>query len=374
MKPVMFVIVQTGVRANGGLQSITEVMRRLNEHRPIVVTNLASDLTQAWRDYGIEVHVVPEDASAGLARKPRDTLKTYVRYHRAVRDILAASRARIVHANDPLSFQLSVAAAKRSRHARIALNLRDTIDPGRRPPRVKFRTIFAAADHVFYLSEDMAERWRHVAPNATRACSITYSIVDPERFGASPLPNGKTPVALVPGTFWPKKGQLEFIRNVVPKVAAAGIETWFAGDFEPDSSAYAAACAEAARPFADHVRFLGFRSDLPDLFAKSNVVAVPSRHEGLMRGMIEAMSCGRPVVSFDVCSAREILEDKARGAGAVLRLGDYDGMARMLVRYATDRELQATAGRAGSAAARVLFDGDTVAERYERVYRKLGAL
>jgi len=91
----------------------------------------------------------------------------------------------------------------------------------------------------------------------------------------------------------------------------------------------------------------------------------------LMRGMIEAMSCGRPVVSFDVCSAREVLEGEPAAAGAVLPMDDYEGMARALIRYATDGEAQISAGRAGSAVARLLFDPEEVTERYERVYREL---
>jgi glycosyltransferase involved in cell wall biosynthesis len=353
------------------LQSITEVMLRLKAHRPIVLTNLDTELSQSWRSHGIDVHIVAEQASGGLRRNPLGSIRTYRRYHRALSDILRTSGASVVHANDPLAFQLSLTAVKRSPGTRIALNLRDTLDPGRRPPRLKYRMMFAAADHVLYLSADMAERWRQVAANATRSCSVTYSIVDPELFASSPVPSGENPVVLVSGIFRPKKGQLEFIRNVVPALAAQGIETWFAGDFEPATDPYAAACGAAAKPFADRVRFLGYRTDLPELFRRASVVAVPSRHEGLMRGMIEAMSCGRPVVSFDVCSAREILEDKSGGAGVVLRLGDYSGMAAALARFATDRDAQAAAGRAGSAAARALFDAEQVVERYERVYREL---
>ena len=370
-RPVVFVILQSGARANGGLQSISEVMRRLTEHRAIVLTNLDTDLTQAWRNHGIEVHVVAEQASAGFKRAPLGTIRTYGRFHRALAGILAGSGARVVHANDPLAFQLSMAAAKAA-GARLALNLRDTIDPSRRPPRIKFRALFAAADHVFYLSNEMAEQWRKVAANATRSCSVTFSIVDPRRFAPSPPPAGQTAVVLVPGIFWPKKGQLEFIRHVVPALAGKPIECWFAGDFDPERDPYAAACAAAAQPFADRVRFLGYRDDLPDLIAQASVVAIPSRHEGLVRGMIEAMSGGRPVVSFDVCSAREMLEHKSGAAGAVLRRGDYDGMAQALIRYATDRPAQAAAGKAGRALALRLFDPDQVVERYERIYGQLG--
>ena len=369
--PIIFVILQTDAQANGGLQSVGELMRRLKHYRPIVLTNLDSAIARAWREAGIEVQVVPEEASAGLKRGLLRTARTYGRYHRALRAILKASGARLVHANDPLAFQLSLAAAKRS-GARLVLNLRDTIDPGRRRPRTKFRALFAAADHVFYLSNDMAERWRDVAPNAMRAFSVTYSIVDPARFAPRPDAEGARMV-LVPGIFWPKKGQLEFISNVVPVLAERGIESWFAGDFDPQANPYAAACAKAAEAHSDRVRFLGYRSDLPALYGQASVIAVPSRHEGLMRGMIEAMSCGRPVVSFDVCSAREVLERDSGAAGVVVPMGDYDAMAAALIRFVTDDQAQAAAGRAGRAVARALFDPDAVVERYERVYHALGA-
>ena len=168
MKPaVAFVVLQTGARANGGLQSITEVMLRLKDHQPAVLTNLDTELARAWRANGFDVRVVPELASAGMRRNPVGTLQTYRRYRHALRELLRESGAQVVHANDPLAFQLALTPAKQA-GARIVLNLRDTLDPGRRLPRRKYGMMFAAADHVLYLSNDMAERWRQVAPNATK--------------------------------------------------------------------------------------------------------------------------------------------------------------------------------------------------------------
>jgi glycosyltransferase involved in cell wall biosynthesis len=377
--PVVFVIIQTESLANGGLQSITEVMRRLKEHRPIILTNLESEWTRSWQSHGFDVQVVPEDATGGSAANPIRAIRkfrAYRRYHSALCALLKTSGARVVHANDPFAIQLSASAARLPDRVRIALNLRDTLDPARVVSalrRFKYRLMFDVADHVFYLSNDMAERWRQLAENAMRACSVTYSIVDPERFPASPPSSRETPVVLVSGIFWPKKGQLEFIRNVVPLLAARGIETWFAGDFEPECHDYSAACSAAAERHSSHVRFLGYRSDMPDLLRQASVVAVPSRHEGLMRGMIEAMSIGRPVVTFDVCSAREVLEDWAAGAGVVVPMGDYERMAASLVHFASNRNTQASAGQVGIATARFLFDPDAVVERYERVYRELGS-
>jgi glycosyltransferase involved in cell wall biosynthesis len=369
MSPVVFVILQSGAQANGGLRSISEIMSGLTRHRPIVLTNLESATTGEWRRQSIEVHLVEDEASAGFKANPLGTLRTYRRYYRALSRIVADSGARLVHANDPLAFQLSAGAAKRQ-GARILLNLRDTLDPRRRPPKLKFRAIFGVADHALFLSREMAEAWTRVAPNAARSFDVTYSIVDLDRYAPGPGPSPGEAMVLIPGVFWPKKGQLEFIRQTVPILAECGIASWFAGDFDPAANAYAAACASEAARFGNKVRFLGFREDMPDLYRQASAIAVPSLHEGLMRGMIEAMSCGRPVVSFDVCSADEMLAG-AEPAGAVVRQGDYAGMAHALTRFAGDPGAQIAAGRNGRAVAEALFNAGDVIERYEQAYGRL---
>jgi glycosyltransferase involved in cell wall biosynthesis len=96
-------------------------------------------------------------------------------------------------------------------------------------------------------------------------------------------------------------------------------------------------------------------------------------HEGLMRGMIEAMSCGRPVVSFDVCSARELLEEESGGAGVVVPGGDFDGMAAAILNFCSDARAASEAGRKGHETAARLFVPDEVIRRYESVYEALGS-
>ena len=371
---VIFAMLQTGAEANGGIESISQVIRRLRDHRPVVLTNLANRQFEELQRLGIEAHVVPETASLGLRSNLGGYIATHRRYHRALKRLMRDTGARIVHANDPLAFQLSLSAVKTARGARIALNMRDTIDPDRRPPRNRYRFFFGAADHLFFLSEDMAARWERIAANARRACSVTYSIVDRDLFAPSDQEEESgRPIVLLSGIFRPKKGQLDFLRHVAPALAAGGAEIWFAGDFDPARDPYSAACAAAAEPLGDAVRFLGYRRDLPKLLNKARVVAIPSRYEGLMRVMIEAMSCARPVVSFDVCSAREALEEKSAAAGTVVPLGDFDGMARALLHYCSDAESSARAGRAGAEAADILFDAGEVVERYERAYRSMAS-
>jgi glycosyltransferase involved in cell wall biosynthesis len=203
-------LLQTDASADGGLASVTQVVAGLKRHRPIIVTDRATTRVDEWRAQGIETHVVPQSASAGLKRNPLGTFASYRRYARTLRDLIKGSGAKVIHANDPLSFQLALRPA-RALGCAIVLNIRDTIDPDRPPPRRRYRLLFGAADHVFYLSEDMADRWTQIAPNAKRACSVTYSIVDPTKFVPAPPASEQPPVVLLSGVIRAKKGQIDFL-------------------------------------------------------------------------------------------------------------------------------------------------------------------
>jgi glycosyltransferase involved in cell wall biosynthesis len=365
---IIFVLVQTDAAADGGISSISQVIKGLRHHRPIVVTDRESDRLQRWRSEGVEVHVIPQTVSRRDSANLPSAIRSYWRYARALWRLIRSSGAKVVHANDPAALQLAIAPAKLGR-AKLVFNLRGTFDPECPPSRLKYWLLFAAADHVLYLSNDMARRWLCHVPNAASSFSVTYSPVDLEHFRPTPIDRGQRTI-LVSGVIRPLKGQLEFIRNVIPKLGGEA-KVWFAGDFDPQGDSYMASCAEAAAPLGNSVEFLGYRSDIADLISRSRVIAITSTHEGLVRAMIEAMSSARPVVSFDISSAREFLEDQSGGAGKVVKAGDYKGMAEAILGYCRDPALAANAGEKGRATALRLFAGDEVTARYERVYEML---
>jgi glycosyltransferase involved in cell wall biosynthesis len=95
------------------------------------------------------------------------------------------------------------------------------------------------------------------------------------------------------------------------------------------------------------VRFLGARADVADLIVAADVVAVPSRAEGLPGAVVEAMALECPVVASDLPMVREAIGDHAVRLVAV---GDPAALADA-IEYSVR-----TGSGAHTKAARVRFD------------------
>jgi glycosyltransferase involved in cell wall biosynthesis len=64
---------------------------------------------------------------------------------------------------------------------------------------------------------------------------------------------------------------------------------------------------------SQRVEFRGFAKDMREIWRDSHVMVLPSRGEGTPLATLEAMMCGRPVVTTDVGGNREVLEEGVTG-------------------------------------------------------------
>jgi glycosyltransferase involved in cell wall biosynthesis len=93
------------------------------------------------------------------------------------------------------------------------------------------------------------------------------------------------------------------------------------------------------------VHFLGFRSDLPAIYADLDVVALSSLNEGLPVTIIEALAAARPVVATDVGAVRDLVSPGETGWLAAR--GDAVGLAAGIVKHLEERAAAEAMGRRG---------------------------
>lgn len=98
---------------------------------------------------------------------------------------------------------------------------------------------------------------------------------------------------------------------------------------------------------AERVDYLGFVSDgakLRELYRRASVLALPSAYEGLPMVLLEAMSCGTPVVGSDIPAIAEVIE---RGrTGLLVPVGDPSRLAEALSEAVARRHELGSAARA----------------------------
>lgn len=93
---------------------------------------------------------------------------------------------------------------------------------------------------------------------------------------------------------------------------------------------------------ADRVRFLGHRSDVPELLAAADVIACSSLREGAAGALIEAMATSTPIACVELDGLDGVLVHEHNAlvvprpelAGAIARLLDDGDLARRLAREA----------------------------------------
>jgi glycosyltransferase involved in cell wall biosynthesis len=115
----------------------------------------------------------------------------------------------------------------------------------------------------------------------------------------------------------------------------------------------------------DRVVFLGFREDVGDLLAASDLVVLPSLREGLSIALLEAMAAGKPIVATTIGSQREV----ASRADMALLVPPADTLAlsQAIVRLSCDEALMARLG----ASARALYESRYTENRMLQSYRQL---
>ena len=115
------------------------------------------------------------------------------------------------------------------------------------------------------------------------------------------------------------------------------------------------------------VHFLGYRSDVPQLYAAADVFLFISFREGLSLSLMEAMSSGLPCIVSPIRGNVDLITDRKEGIYARLH---PKSIAEAIVSLESDPELRRTLGEAAKEKVQA-FSLDTISKRMEEIYRSI---
>ena len=210
----------------------------------------------------------------------------------------------------------------------------------------------------------------HIVKN-DRVVLIRGSGVDIGHFRNFPEPTGTPVITLASRMLW-DKGIRELV-DATRQLHNNGVRcrTVLVGIPDPDNPASIPEHVLRDWHAEGIVEWWGYRSDIADVFARSNIVVLPSYREGLPKVLLEAASCGRPIVATDVPGCREIVRNDING----FLVPPYDSkcLAAALKTLIQDSKLRARMGTRGREIVMAEFSEEIVVkqtmELYERIRR-----
>ena len=174
------------------------------------------------------------------------------------------------------------------------------------------------------------------------------------------------PVALMAARFTAQKGHAVLV-EALPGVLARhpDLRVLLAGT-GPDE----ATMRERGAGLGDRLRFLGHRTDVPDLLACADMLLLPSRFEGLPLVALEAMAAGLPVLGTAVGGTSEAVLDGE--TGRLVPPGDPAAFAAAMIELLDDPAAGRRYGAAGRRRFRTVFTSERMAAETDRLYTGLG--
>ncbi len=117
------------------------------------------------------------------------------------------------------------------------------------------------------------------------------------------------------------------------------------------------------------VRFLGFRRDVQEILAGSDLLVLPSHWEGFGLVLLEAMNASLPVVGTRRGAIPEVVRDGE--TGLLVPPKDPQALATALIRLLSHPEHARAMGRAGLSRLRREFDMDRAVRAHDDLYVEL---
>lgn len=345
--------VQQMLQAAGGL--------RARGHHVAVIAPRSAELTEIGNGMNIDVEV-------GAFRHLLD-LPTLIRLRRVIR----RHRPDVLHAHKGLAHAMALVALAGNPWPALIAN-RGVSFPLTRLNRGKYRS--SRTDRVITVCEairDVIQTSGNVDPHKIE---VVYAATDMDRFDRSRLdpasfrrkeriPAGAFVIMQSGTRDW--KGWKDAVDAFAAlRASVPDARLLIVGD---DGASRESAVREylAERSLADAVHVLGYRGDIEEVIAASDVTVDASWEGTGITGTIrESMALGTPVIATDCGGNRELIHD--RTLGWLIERRNPDQLLAALREAAGDPARREAVGRAAEQFVRLNFSVDRRIERLESIY------
>jgi len=224
---------------------------------------------------------------------------------------------------------------------------------------------------VFENEDDLKSFVDGGSVRAGDAVLIRGAGIDLTKFRMVPEPEqGPVVVILTARMLW-DKGIREFVEaaSLIKKQGAA-VRFLLVGSPDPDNPASISQKILESWANEGGIEWLGHRTDIAELLAASHIVCLPSYREGLPKSLLEALACGRPIVTTDVPGCRETVRPGYNGRLVPAR--DPVSLAGALLQLIQNPAERKAFGTNGRKMAEEIFASELIVGSTIRLYESLG--
>ena len=355
-------IVATGELFGGAERHILGLGAFLSQRGldPRIVLFHDRELAHCCREDGLPVTIIPPRSAYDL------------RVPRRLGQYLAQHGIRLVHVH---GYKAAVNTALAPGRFGMVCTLHGQGEPNWRNPKAYIRDVVYRGGEVWscrqrksavcFVTEDLKQRHGH--RYGSLDLFTVHNGIDPLDADDLTKEPGLAPDrlhALMVGRLSPVKG-IEFTLQAMARLAPDHrwqLNLVGEGSLRTDLEAMVSTLG-----IRDRVTFLGFRRDVYDLMAHSDLLIMSSHHEGLPYTLLEAMSLGKPTLASDIGGLAEVLvQDET---GILVPVGDVDALAAGLTRLGEDDELRHRLGAKAAQEQRARYTLDSMGEGYLQAYR-----
>lgn len=203
--------------------------------------------------------------------------------------------------------------------------------------------------------------------NVTSVNLILGSGVDTSYFKQVPEPtHSKNKVALIGRMLW-DKGIGEYVEAIklLPNTLREKSDFYLVG-MEDKDNLMAIKKSQLKEWKMDGVQWVGHQDDVKSWIENSNIIVLPSYREGLPKVLIEALSCGRAIITTDVPGCREVVIHEENGL--LVPVKDSGELSKALLKLLSDKEYRTRLAINNRKRAIDYFDEAIVVEKTFTIY------